>query len=659
MPATKSPGVESKSSTATIHAKAIELGKHVLEMTTAAGSGHPSSALALSHIVIDLMYRRMRYDLADPWSLDNDRLVLSIGHAVPIVYAAYADLGGVVGKSKADARPLRLNDLKSLRELDSVLDGHPNPAEGFPFFDAATGSLGQGLSVAAGLAVAAKMDRCPRKVYCIVGDGESREGQVWEALDFVVDHGLTNLCAVFSCNGHGQAAPVSKQQSASALAAKLKAFGWHVVEVDGHDPDEIGAAFDQFGKTERPLAIVARTVKGWGVPRMQRENYHGKTVPTADLGALIGELEETGRALGASGTLAPTIPVPSRSKPSASIGTSTPSLPSFEKACERAGVAATFAKGAMATRVAYGVALVALADADPRVVCLDADVSNSTFANMVEKAHRDRFVECRIAEQNMISVAAGLSAAGKVPFASSFAKFLARATDQIDMASISRANIKIAGSHSGVSLGADGPSQMSLSDVAYFRSMTRADNGRGVPACRVFVPSDAVSAYRLTELMARLDGMAFLRTHRPDAKFLYSETDRFEAGGCKQLRKGDRLTLVSQGYMLHTVLAAAQVLEQRGVGCNVFDAYTFPLDATPILDAARKAGGVILTVEDNYVGGLHSELAEAAAERGGVRVAGMTVRKIPKSAKTAFEVFTYVGVGEEQVVVKALELIGS
>jgi len=316
---------------------------------------------------------------------------------------------------------------------------------------------------------------------------------------------------------------------------------------------------------------------------------------------------------------------------------------------KRCGLTKALTDRKMATRVAYGVGLVALGDVDQRVVALDGDVSNSTFANMFAKHHSDRFFECKIAEQNMITVGAGLAAAGKIPFASSFSKFLARGTDQIDMAMITRANLKIVGSHSGVSLAADGPSQMSLSDMAYFRSMTRVDTGEGRTACHVFHPSDAVSAYRCCELMANIDGLCFLRTHRPDATFLYSFDERFEPRGCKQLRSGKHMTLVSSGYMVHPTLQAADRLQKEGITCNVFDAYTFPLNAEPILQAAG-GGGALLTVEDNAIGGLHAELAEAAAQSGKIRVSGLTVAKMPKSARTAEEVFQYVGVGVDQIV---------
>ncbi len=656
MPQTRARSVQETlvSEASIAHAKAIELGKHVVRMTTTAGSGHASSALALCHIVVELMYRQMRYDPADPWNPASDRLVLSIGHAVPIVYAAYADLGGAVGIDKEHSRLLSIDDLSALRELSSVLDGHPNPAEGFPFFDAATGSLGQGLSVAAGLALAARCDGIDKRIFVIVGDGESREGQVWEAADFVVDHKLANVCAIFSCNGHGQAAPVSPQQTPDAIGAKAAAFGWEVIHVDGHDPDEVTDALSKAGRGNKPTAVVARTIKGWGVDSMVGKNFHGKPMAAADLDKACAELDATGARLGA----APSGEVQLQTPPTISHQTRQGSitLPPFDEALKRVGLENALQKGKLATRAAYGVALVALGDADQRIVSLDGDVSNSTFSEFFAREHPERFFECKIAEQNMISVAVGLAASGKIPFASTFGKFVARAIDQIDMAGISRANLKIVGSHSGVSLGADGPSQMALADIAYFRSMTKVGNGKGGIVCHLFHPCDAVSTYRCVELMANVDGLCYLRTHRPAASFVYGLDERFELRGCKQLRTGEHLTMVSSGFILHAVLQAAADLSDDGISCDVFDAYTFPLDPTPILDAARSAGSVVLTVEDNYPGGLHAELAEWAAMAGDVRVHGMTVERIPKSAKSADEVFSYVGVGLRQIIEKATAL---
>ncbi|MHC4676675.1 MAG: transketolase, partial [Planctomycetota bacterium] len=442
-----------------IESRVIELGKHVVRMTTQAGSGHPSSALSIGHLVASLMYEQMRYDPDDPWHPGNDRLVLSEGHAVPIIYAAYADLGGAVGQSPSKKRSLSLEDLKTLREIDSVLDGHPNPAEGFPFFDAATGSLGQGLSVGAGLGLAARLNKVDKRIFVLIGDGESREGQIWEALDFIVDHKLTKVIPIFNCNGQGQADYVSPQQSSATLAAKLAAFGYNVKMIDGHNMAEIEEAIGAAGKVGSPVAIVAKTQKGWGVDSLKDKSNHGKPLPEAAVADAEASLDKAASALNITVV---DEPAPRPPAPPAVNGpvSGKISIAPFAEGIEKAGLSGAVEKNKLSTRRAYGAALLALGAADDRIVAVDGDVSNSTFANFFAKAYPDRFFECKIAEQNMISVAVGLAAGGMIPFASSFAKFLARAYDQLEMASITRANINISGSHSGISLGADGPSQM-------------------------------------------------------------------------------------------------------------------------------------------------------------------------------------------------------
>ncbi len=626
-----------------VNAKAIELGKHVVSMTTQAGSGHPSSGLSLAHIVVLLLEKRMRYDPKNPWNAASDRLVLSEGHAVPIVYAVYADVGGVMGHSPDKPVKLTIEELANLRELNSMLDGHPNPAEGFPFFDAATGSLGQGLSVAAGLGLAARLRGIDKTIFTIIGDGESREGQIWEAADFIVDRGLNNICAIFNCNGQGQADVVSSQQSAETLAAKLKAFGWKVRTLDGHDVMAVSAALNHAGKGDKPLAIVAKTVKGWGTSALQTKGNHGKPLKADQLDAALADLDamhdKLGVPRGAQGGLR-------IHKPKAEV-TPLPSgpleLPPFDEGMEAAGLADSVAKNKLATRRAYGAALLALGKADERVVSLDGDVSNSTFAEYFAKQIPERFFECKIAEQNMISAAAGLAAAGFIPFVSSFAKFLARGYDQVEMANISRANVKLVGSHAGVSLAADGPSQMGLLDVTFFRSFGTTDDGRGQPACVSFQPADAVAAYHLTGLMANLNGMCYMRTHRPDVALLYDKQARFEVGGSTVLREGDAITLVSSGYMISVVLKAADALAADGINCTVVDAYSFPMKAEPVLTAAAKTGGKLLTVEDNYGGGLGGAVAEAVAAIGKGTVEIMTCRRVPKSGNSPEDVLSLVG----------------
>ncbi len=639
-----------------IHNRAVELGKDVLRMTTAAGSGHPTSALSIMHLIVVLMYDVMRHDPADPWHPGNDRLVLSEGHAVPAVYAAWADLGGSVGRDRADARKLTREDLATLRETNSPLDGHPNPAEGFPFFDAATGSLGQGLSVAAGLAMAARQRGIDKRVYTIIGDGESREGQIWEAMDFIVDHKLHNVVAIFNCNGQGQADYVSPQQSAAALAAKAAAFGWQSITIDGHDPDAIRGAVVPSEGHSKPLAIIANTMKGWGCPSILDRSNHGKPVPAEQLEKACAELDATGQSLGIGDVGG--VKIESRSPIEADpFERKVVRGPGFAEAMKAAGLEGVAAKGKMATRRAYGAALLAIARSDPRIVALDGDVSNSTFSEVLGKQHPERFVECKIAEQNMISVAAGMAAAGFIPFASTFAKFVARAYDQIEMAQITRANIKIVGSHAGISLAADGPSQMSLHDVTYFRCAADVDNGYGRPACVSLQPADAVAAYHLTVLMANHEGMCYMRTHRPDVEMLYAPDTKFELGGSHVLAQGDALTIVSSGYMLHVCKDAIGRLAKAGLNCTLIDAYSFPLNAEPILAAAKKSGGRMLCVEDNYAGGLSGAMAEAAAKAGGIRVECMVCNKIPKSAKSPEDILFYTGLSASHIEAAARAMI--
>ena len=613
--------------------KAIKLAKQIVRMCTEAGSGHPSSALGLVHLTTALMYRAMRYDPKNPWNSGADRLVLSEGHAVPVIYAAYCDLGGVVGTLQRPSE-LGFDDALTLREADSVLDGHPNPAVGFPFFDAATGSLGQGLSVAAGLACAARLDRSDKKIFCIIGDGESREGQVWEALDFIIDHKLTAVRAIFNCNGQGQSDYVSPQQSPEMLAAKIEAFGFDVKVIDGHNWDEIFAALSA-DVGEKPVAIVAKTVKGWGVKELQGHTCHGQPLKADQLDQALADLDGMAAEIGVADlddvpavALAPAEPVIRPTGQQISAG-------DFAEAMKAAGFESALADKKLATRRAYGAALAALG-ADERIVALDGDVKNSTFAEIFAKKYPQRYFEGRIAEQNMISAAAGLAACGRVPFVSSFAKFLMRALDQIEMAAITNANIKLCGSHAGVSLGADGPSQMGLPDLSFMRSFAHTKRVDGLAAMRVFCPCDAVSAFKLTELMANTDGLCYMRTHRPDVDFIYEPDQEFKLGGFNQLRDGEDVAIVASGYMVHVARQAAQILEEKAaLEVSLIDAYSIPLNADEILRIGDDCRGQILVVEDNYVGGIADEVCSAAAKSDlGVAVNTLYVQSVPKSAKT-------------------------
>jgi transketolase len=641
-----------------VNRKAIDLGKMSVEMTTAAGSGHPSSSLSLTHLVTVLMYHQMRYDPRDPWNPGNDRLVLSEGHAVPIIYAALADLGAAIGKNKSEARPMTREDMLKLRAIESPVDGHPNPALGIHFFDTATGSLGQGLSAAAGLAAAARMDKIDKDIYCLIGDGEAREGQVWEAMDFIADHALTNCVPIFNCNELAQSDYVSPQQSFQGVARKAEAYGFIVRIIDGHDPLEIAKAFNELHVIKngnRPLCIVARTVKGWGAAAEQGMGKHGTPVKKDKMSEVLGELDRTARDLGvADYKLDSELKITAPSMPTASAVGESKSIKaaSFEEGLAMVGLDKDFkANKPIAPRKAYGAALVALGAADKRIVGLDADVKNSTHAEWFAKKFPAQYLECKIAEQNMISVAAGLAAAGKIPFCSTFAKFVERAYDQVEMAINGGANLKITGSHAGVTLAADGPSQMSLPDVAFFRAFTRVKDYTNRTAVSYFFPADAVSCYKITtELMANVAGCCYQRTLRAETKSLYKPDEKFEVGGFKVLREGNAGLFVSAGYMVHECLKAADELAKSGKKFGVIDAYSMPLKTDEILKIASKNGNYIVTVEDNYTGGLDAELGTAISASGsGIKFKAMTVTKIPKSGREPDDVLAYLGLDAKSI----------
>ena len=637
-----------------VNRKAIELCRHVVRMTAAAGSGHPSSGNSLAHITVVLMYHKMRYDLANPWNPHSDRLVLSEGHAVPVIYAAYADLGGVFGTDPKHARKLTVDDLATLRDINSLLDGHPNPAIGFPFFDAATGSLGQGISVAAGLGMAARMDGSDKTIYVVCGDGESREGQIWEALDFVADHRLTNVRVIFNCNGMGQSDYVSHQQSAETLAAKVAAYGLHPVVIDGHNGDAVAKALSVDGPDGKPVVVIAKTVKGWGVSELQQVGFHGRPLPEKEVEKALAEL----KVPAAKPDLELCPAMPKGEIPKADRRPIAMPDPDFVKLAEGTKFAADVAKGKLATRQAYGLTLLALGKASDRVVALDADVSNSTFSQLFGKAFPDRFVECRIAEQNMVSVAAGLAAAGKIPFANSFAKFLVRAYDQVEMAAYTCANVKFVGSHSGVSLGPDGPSQMGTVDTAFFGSLASVRTPKGHPGAVVLNPSDAVSTYKLACLMADYEGLAYMRTLRPATRFLYEPQEVFHLVGQKVLAEGKDLTIVAWGYMVHEAFKAIDVLKADGIACGLVDAYSLPL-ADDFLEAIGAGDGPpLLVLEDNYAGALGSAVAVAAGRCGSVRVETMTPERMPKSGKSADDVLTFVGLDRDAICRRVKALLG-
>jgi transketolase len=646
----------------TIHAKAVELAKLTYQITGAAGSGHPTTGASLAHLVSVLLYQHMRFEPMNPGHPCSDRLVLSEGHGVPVLYAAMADMGIAYRGADGQLRPVTRELAMTLRSIDSPIDGHPMPTLGMPFFDAATGSLGQGLSVAAGLALAARLDGLDKRIFVLIGDGESREGQVWEAIDFIRDHKLSAVCPIFNANAYAQTDAVSPQQSADVLQHKLEAAGYTALLIDGHLPTQIAEALskhaqDQMNPNADPVAIVAKTVKGWGAPSQQGNGHHGTAPKGESLDKVLAELNATAKQYGAAvdttlkrGLMSPNKPAAPTVKPA----------PSFDEALQGFGKQDELGKGMMATRKAYGYAVRTAGLRRGDVVVLDADVSNSTGADAFKRDEKlkGRFFECRIAEQNMASVALGMSAAGKVPFASSFGKFLVRAYDQIEMAVLSGKPVKLVGSHAGATLGADGPSQMALSDVSWFRSLSKVTMPDGKPAFYVLTPSDAYAAYALTQLAADHDGSVYLRTLRNDTELLYGPDTSFTLGGHEVLLEGRDLLIVATGHMVHEANKALEKLDAAGIDASLVDLYSLPFDEEAIADLANENNGMVLTVEDNYAGGYGSAVADALAATGdGFTVHQMHVNRLPKSGKNADQVLKMLGLGSDDIAAAAMRML--
>jgi transketolase len=577
---------------------ANQLRIHSITATTAAGSGHPTSCCSAADVVATLFFGHMRFDPKNPRFHNNDRFVLSKGHAAPILYAAWAETG-----------LFPASDLLKLRTYSSDLEGHPTPR--LPFVDVATGSLGQGLSVGAGMALAARLDKLDYNTYVLLGDGELAEGGVWEAASFAGIYKLNNLIAIVDANRLGQSQPTAFGHEVGVYSKRFEAFGWRVEVVDGHDIEEIVEVLSGIGLDDKPLAIIAKTYKGAGVSFLQdKEGWHGKTLNAEEAAKAIAELQPTAKSGGSAAIPAPgPLPAPNNAAP--------------------AGYPAINYKlgDKVATREAYGNALARIGEADQRVVALDGDTKNSTYSEKFLKKFPDRFTECFIAEQNMVGVAMGFGARGKVPFASTFACFFTRAADQIRVAGISQSNLKLTGSHAGVSIGEDGPSQMALEDLALMRA---------IAGSTVFYPCDAVSTEKLLEQAAQHKGICFVRTARPKTPVIYNNDEAFPIGGAKVLRQnaGDKVTIVAAGVTVFEALKAADALKTEGVGVSVVDAYSIkPLGKKEILAAAQKTNRAIITVEDHYAeGGLGDAVAgELSAD--GIKVHKLAVTGLPRSGK--------------------------
>ncbi|MCY4402624.1 MAG: transketolase [Candidatus Poribacteria bacterium] len=579
--------------------KATNLRIHSIISTSEAGSGHPTTCLSAADIVSALFFHVMRYDCSDAQNPNNDRFILSKGHAAPLLYAAYAEAGIIP-----------VDDLLTLRQVDSILEGHPTPR--FDWTEVATGSLGQGLSLGLGMALNGKyLDKSDYCVYVLLGDGETAEGGVWEAAALASHYKLNNLIGIVDVNALGQSQRTMYAFDIDTYCQRFEAFGWQTIGIDGHDFDEILSALEKAKtSTDKPTMIVAKTYKGKGVSFLENEdNWHGKAVAKG---------EQLDKALAELGPLHTDIPLQIQTPNPIDIQTSTPTTcepPEYETDEE------------VATRGGYGIGLAKLGKANPNVVALDGDTKNSTYSEQFMESYPDRFFEMFIAEQNLVGAGIGLAKRGKIPFVSTFAAFLSRGYDQIRMSAISQANIKYAGSHCGVSIGEDGPSQMGLEDIAMFRA---------IPDGVVLYPSDAVAAERLVAEAAAHEGIVYIRTSRPKTVTLYDATDSFPIGGCKVVKKSDddKATVVTAGVTLHEALKAHEILAAEGIAIRIIDLYSIkPIDAETLLAAAVETNNTIITVEDHYPeGGLGDAVLDAVATED-VRVHKLAVTGIPRSGK--------------------------
>jgi transketolase len=577
-----------------------------LRSTSEAASGHPTSCCSAADLVAAIFFAEMRFDPKDPANPDSDRFVLSKGHAAPLLYAAWAEAGA-----------FDRSELLKLRRIDSDLEGHPTPR--LPFVDVATGSLGQGICAAVGCALNARRIKSAYRTYVLVGDGETAEGSVWEAADVASMDRLENLCGITDVNRLGQSRPTMWEHDMAQFERRWKAFGWHAIVIDGHDFTQILDALDEARRTkDKPTMILARTMKGKGVSFAEdKDGWHGKAFKKGEeLDKALAELERQFVQLpgGKEVDLAGQIPKP----PAATRGATPPTAPappSYKKGDQ------------VATREAYGTAIAKLGEVDSRVVALDADVKNSTFSDKFEKALPDRFYQNFIAEQAMLGAAMGLAARGAIPFPSTFACFLTRAADFVRMAAISNVNIKMAGSHAGVSIGEDGPSQMALEDLAMCRAQ---------PNCAVVYPCDAVSAERLVALMAYHPGPAYMRTSRPKTPVIYSNDETFTIGGLKVLRESgsDVATVIGAGVTVFEALTAYDQLKAAGKLIRVIDLYSLqPIDAAALVAASRATRGRVVTVEDHYPAGGVGDAVAGAVAGAGFTVHRLAVREIPRSGK--------------------------
>ncbi|MCK5282097.1 MAG: transketolase [Nanoarchaeota archaeon] len=595
---------------------------NILVSTTEAGSGHPTSSLSAADIMTTLFFGGyFKADLENIKNPNNDRVIFSKGHASPLFYSLYAAAGKVSQE-----------ELKTLRKFTSNLEGHPTPL--FKYTECASGSLGQGLSVGVGMAINAKyLDKLPYKTYVLMGDSEAAEGSVWEAMEIASYYKLDNLIGILDVNRLGQRGETMYGHNVSVYEQKVKAFGWETIVIDGHSYDEINDAFEKALKVkDKPVMIIAKTLKGKGVSLLEdKDGWHGKAVPKDKLDEVLKELGNVDLSL--IGEIA---------KPE----NKNPDVPNIEKK-----ELAKYSIGdSVPTRKAYGNALVKIKSRFPELVVLDAETSNSTYAEIFRNEYPEHFFEMFIAEQNMAGTALGLSLRGKIPFMSSFSAFLTRAYDQVRMSQYSNSNVKVVGSHAGVSIGEDGGSQMGLEDLAMFRTLHNSV---------VLYPSDAVSTEKLVEAAAKHDGNVYMRTTRMATEVIYDSKEEFHIGKCKVIResKDDVVTVIGAGVTLHEALKAYDELNKEGISIRIIDLYSIkPIDSITLKKAAEDTGKII-TVEDHYPEGGIGEAVMEALSKEDVKVYSLAVRKMPRSGKPA-ELLDYEGISSKGIIKKVKEISG-
>ncbi|HEX8982928.1 MAG TPA: transketolase [Ktedonobacterales bacterium] len=612
------------------HELAQQLRVDSIRSTTKAGSGHPTSSMSAADLMAVLLQDYLHYDFSNPKAPTNDHLIFSKGHAAPLLYSIYKAAGAISD-----------DEMMTLRQFGSRIEGHPVPV--LPYVDVATGSLGQGLPISVGIALAGKnLDKLPYHVWVVLGDSEMAEGSNWEAMELGGFYKLSNVVAILDMNRLGQRGQTMLGWDGDGYAARARAFGWHTIEIDGHNLDEINKAYaEAISQTEKPTLIVAKTEKGHGFAEIaNKDGWHGKALP-ADMA------ERAIKELGGVRNIKVDVHKPEAGKRATSNEGKAAELPTYDKGTT------------VATRSAYGDALKALGAARPDVVALDGEVSNSTYAEYFAKAYPDRFFEQYIAEQQLVASAVGMQVRGYKPFASTFAAFFARAYDFIRMAAISRANIKLSGSHAGVSIGEDGPSQMALEDLAMMRA---------VYGSTVLYPSDANQAARLVEEMADQSGIVYIRTTREKTPVLYEASEKFPIGGSRVVRESasDKVTVVGAGITLHEALKAYDQLKSEGIEVRVIDAYSVkPIDAKTLHAAAKATEGRIVVVEDHWIeGGVGDAVLEAFTgvdgqppETATPRVIKLAVREMPGSGKPE-ELVDAAGISARHIVAAVKSFLG-